>query len=157
MSRTVYIINNTNGVTEIITDAYNNKVGILPGINAVVLDEAGYANAVAIFSANDVTNEAGNNLNATYAYTPIMSASQHNLAIDMVTKLSPPLGTTYAIVQVAAALAKYTIDGTVPVQTPTAIGMTLNEGASLPLNGYNTILNFQVVGAGATLDVEYYK
>lgn len=86
------------------------------------------------------------------AYVPL--GSQHGLSLSSAAALTVPDGADYAVACARGAAANYTLDGV----TPTAgLGTPLAAGACAPLYGAAVIAGFQAYGAGATLDVEYFR
>lgn len=89
-----------------------------------------------------------------YQYAPL-APGQHNLGVSSATGLTLPAGSRFATICAAAATVKYTTDG---VTAPTAtVGQSLPAGACVSLSGAAVLINFRAVGAGGTLDVEYFQ
>ena len=78
---------------------------------------------------------------------------QYAVSIASVTKLTvPSVGTYLAQICVEGAAARYTDDGTTPTST---VGMPVANGQCFSYSG--PLPSFQIIGAGATMDVSYYK
>ena len=93
-------------------------------------------------------------VSAPYQYTPV-GAGQHNLVLTTVQSLSIPSGALYAWVTISGAVARYTSDGTT---TPTgSIGMPIAVGVPTRFEGPAYLAGLKFIGAGATLDIEYFK
>ena len=94
-------------------------------------------------------------LSATGAFaTPTSSAGpgQYAVSITAVTALIVPQFAASAFICVETAAARYTTTGTTPSAT---VGIPVAAGTCLQFAG--PFSTFQIIGSGATLDVEYFK
>jgi len=85
---------------------------------------------------------------------PLVSAgaAQYGVSIAAATALTVPAGAVQAEICVETAAARYTDDGTTPTAT---VGIPLPSGTCFQYTGPLTA--FKIIGAGATMDVSYYK
>ena len=80
---------------------------------------------------------------------------QYAVSIASVTMLTPPtpVGTSYlAEICVEGSSARYTDDGTTPTSS---VGIPVPAATCFAYSGPFT--SFRIIGAGATMDVSYYK
>lgn len=86
--------------------------------------------------------------------TPTSSAGPGQFAVSLasVTALTVPQFAAAAFICVETAAARYTDDGTTPSAT---IGIPVTAGQCWTYSG--PLAAFRIIGAGATLDVLYYK
>jgi hypothetical protein len=84
--------------------------------------------------------------------TSSAGAGQYAVAITTVTTLTVPQFAASAEICVETAAARYTTTGTTPTA---AIGIPVAAGQCFQLNG--PFAAFQIVGSGATIDIEYFK
>lgn len=78
---------------------------------------------------------------------------QYGLALDTLKTLTVPTFAAAAQICVEGAAARYTDDG---VTTPTStVGLPWAAGVCAPYGG--PLSQFKIIGAGATMDVSYYK
>lgn len=92
-----------------------------------------------------------------YQYTPLANG-QYGLPVSTATALTIPTGATYATVCAETEPVRYTTTGTTPSST---IGIPLIASSTttqcVGLYGSVVLGAFQAFGAGATIDVEYFK
>lgn len=90
--------------------------------------------------------------------SPIAGSGQYALAITSVQSLTVPASAIIAEICVEAAASRYTTTGTTPTST---VGMPVVPTATVPscfqLAGLVAMQAFKIIGAGATIDVEYFK
>jgi hypothetical protein len=94
-------------------------------------------------------------LSVTGAFAnPTSSAGpgQYGVAITSVTALTVPIFAAAAEICVETAAARYTTTGTTPSAT---VGVPVAAGTCFQFAG--PFSAFQIIGSGATLDVEYFK
>jgi hypothetical protein len=94
-------------------------------------------------------------LSVTGAFaTPTSSAGpgQYAVGITSVTTLTVPQFAAAAFICVETAAARYTTTGTTPSAT---VGIPVAAGTCFQFAG--PFSTFQIIGSGATLDVEYFK
>ncbi len=116
-----------------------------------VIGNGGYSTVVA--SGGDGAPSGGGGRQAPYSSIPVTGA-QHGLSIASATHLTVPAGVAAATICARGADANYTTDG---VTTPTSsVGTPMFQGACVYLPG-SLLPTFIAIGAGATLDVEYFK
>jgi hypothetical protein len=84
--------------------------------------------------------------------TSSAGAGQYAVSIATVTTLVVPQFAASAEICVETAAARYTTTGTV---TSATVGIPVAAGQCFQLNG--PFAAFQIIGSGATLDVEYFK
>lgn len=77
---------------------------------------------------------------------------QYGVSIAAVTTLTVPPYAAAAQICIEGAAARYTDDGTTP---SASVGLPWAAGVCAPYGG--PLANFRIIGAGATLDVSYYK
>lgn len=87
---------------------------------------------------------------APFTYTPL--GYQQIINPAAATNLTVPTGATMALISVSAASARWRDDGTAPTA---AIGMPMTAGQEFQYSG--NLAAIQFIGAGATLDISYYK
>jgi hypothetical protein len=94
------------------------------------------------------------NVTNIYQYTAVPS-NQYGLTIASATLLTVPATATYGAICAETATVRYTTDG---ATTPTStVGMPLAAGACVAMRGHAVLVNFKAIGAGATIDAEYFK
>lgn len=126
-------------------------LSILPA-KAQVYCRDSNGNSVPITSGN--CSRLGILLNDASQYSPIVNSGQYALSINSVQTLTVPSGALVAEICVETASARYTTTGTVP---SSAIGIPVSAGWCFQLAGAADLAAFKIIGAGATLDVEYFK
>jgi hypothetical protein len=77
---------------------------------------------------------------------------QYGVSLASVTSLTVPVFAGSAQICVEGAAARYTTTGTTPSST---VGIPVAAGTCFQFAG--PFSTFQIIGAGATLDVEYFK
>jgi hypothetical protein len=90
--------------------------------------------------------------------SPLASTGQYAVSLTSVTTLTVPATALIAEICVEGAAARYTTSGTTPNSTT---GIPATATASAPfcfqLAGLVTLQQFKIIGAGATMDVEYFR
>lgn len=81
-------------------------------------------------------------------------AGQYALAVTSVQTLTVPATALIAEICVETASSRYTTTGTTPTST---IGIPVAAGGCFQLAGRASLTAFQIIGSGATVDVEYFK
>jgi hypothetical protein len=94
-----------------------------------------------------------------YQYQPMAGTAQYGVNIGSVTTLTFPSGAIIAEICVNTANARYTTTGTTPTSS---VGIPVApQSATVPtcfqLAGAVNLTAFKIIGAGATMDVEYFK
>ena len=86
-------------------------------------------------------------------------AGQYGVSLNSITSLTVPTGTLQAEICVESATARYTTSGTSPSSTVgvPVVPPTSSNPQCFPLSGFAILSTFQIIGAGATMDVEYFK
>jgi hypothetical protein len=90
---------------------------------------------------------------AVYQYKPT-GTPQYGLAVTSVQTLTVPTQARIAEICVDTAAIRYTTSGTTPSST---VGMAVASGACFQIAGRDALIALQVIGSGATVDVEYFQ
>lgn len=111
------------------------------------------------FLTVDVNGVLCNSSSGTPYQYKSAGVGQYAVAITSLQTLTIPSGSLIAEVCVETAAARYTTTGTTPTST---VGQpVVPSSATLPscfqLAGAANLTAFQIIGAGATMDVEYFK
>jgi hypothetical protein len=88
-----------------------------------------------------------------YQYKPTGTA-QYGLAVTSVQTLTVPNQARIAEICVDTAAIRYTTSGTTP---SASVGMAVASGACFQIAGRDALIAIQIIGSGATVDVEYFQ
>jgi hypothetical protein len=88
-----------------------------------------------------------------YQYAPV-GTPQYAVDIGTVQSLTVPNAARIAEICIETAVARYTTSGTTPTSS---VGVPVAIGGCFQLAGADALRAFQILGSGATMDVEYLQ
>lgn len=131
---------------------------IVGGVQVVTsCGAASLSNGNLAFLAMDLTGKLCTSIagsaSSPYQYQSA-GAGQYALAVTSVQTLTVPATALIAEICVETASSRYTTTGTTPTST---VGIPVAAGGCFQLAGRASLTAFQIIGSGATVDVEYFK